>query len=75
MRLVDRVSTDFLRDRVLSVVVKIEDVIIQGPLQWYGHVMCGGINSQVCEVMKVEMPGKRKKNQQRKSWECVKDLE
>ena len=33
MRLVDRVSTDFLCDRVLNVVVKIEDVIIQGPLQ------------------------------------------
>ena len=75
MRLVDRVSTDVLCDRVLSVVVKIEDVIIQSPLQWYGHIMCGEINSHVCEVMKVEMPGKRKNNQQRKSWECIKDLE
>ena len=44
VRLVDRVSTDVLQDRV-GVVVKIEDMIIQSCLQWYGHVMCGDINS------------------------------
>ena len=33
MRLVDRVSTDVLRDRV-DIVVKIEDMVIQGRLRW-----------------------------------------
>ena len=58
VRLVDRVLTDILRDRV-GVVVKIEDMIIQSCLWWYGHVMCGDINSQTCEVMEVEITGKR----------------
>ena len=38
VRLVDRVLTDVLRDR-LDVVVKIEDMIIQNRLRWYGHVI------------------------------------
>ena len=46
MRLVDRVSTDVLRDRV-SVFMKIEDSIIQSCLRWYGHVMHGNTNSQI----------------------------
>ena len=33
MRLVGRVSTDVLRDRV-DIVVKIEDMVIQGRLRW-----------------------------------------
>ena len=66
--LVDRVLTDVLRDRV-DVVVKIEDLIIQNRLRWYGHVMRGDINSQLCEVMEVEITGKRKKGQPRKLWE------
>ena len=44
VKLVDRVSNDVLRDRV-GVVVKIEDMIIQSFLQWYGHIMHGDINS------------------------------
>ena len=40
VKLVDRVSTDVLRDRV-GVVVKID----QSCLQWYGHIMHGDINS------------------------------
>ena len=44
VKLVDRVSTDVLRDRV-GVVVKIGDMIIQSCLQWYGHIMHGDINS------------------------------
>ena len=44
MRLVDRVLTDVLRDRV-SVAVKVEDLIIQSCLGLYGNVMCGDINS------------------------------
>ena len=72
VRLVDRVSTDVLRDRV-GVVVKTEDMIIQSRLRRYGHVMRGDINSQISEVMEVEITWKRKKGQPRKSWEeCVK---
>ena len=48
--LVDRVSTDVLRDRV-GVVVKIEDMIFQSHLHWYGHVTRGEINSQILEVI------------------------
>ena len=57
--------------------MKIEDTIIQSCLWWYGHVMCGGINSQISEVVEVEITGKKKKGQPRKSQEqCVKkDLE
>ena len=76
VRLVDRVSTDVLRDRV-GVVVTIEDFIIQGRLWWYGHVIRLDISSQIREVMEHEIPGKRKKGRPRKSWEeCIKkDLE
>ena len=76
VRLVDRVSTDALRDRV-GVVVTIEDFIIQRRLRWYGHVIRRDISSQIREVMEHEIPGKRKKGQPRKSWEeCIKkDLE
>ena len=68
VRLVDSVSTD-----VLGVVVKIEDMMIQSRLQWYGHAIRRDINSQIHEVMKIEITGKRKKGRPRKSWEeCVK---
>ena len=62
VRLVDRVSTDVLLDR-MGVAVKIEDMVIQSRLQWYGH---GDINSQIREVMEVEITRKRKKGQPRK---------
>ena len=58
VRLVDRVSTDVLLDRVV-VVVKIGD-ISRSHLRWYGHVLCGDITSQIREVMEVEITGKRK---------------
>ena len=57
MRLVDRVFTNFLCDRV-RVALKIEDMIIQSCLWCYGHVMHGCINSQLHEVMEVEITGK-----------------
>ena len=60
VRLVDRVSADILRDRV-SVVVKIGDMIIQSCLRWHGHVIRREINSQIREVMELEINGKRKK--------------
>ena len=60
VRLVDRVSTEVLCDRV-GVVVKIEDMISQKCLRWCDHVMREDINSQIREVMKVEVNGKRKK--------------
>ena len=72
VRLVDRVSTEVLRDGV-GVVVKIEDMIIQSCLRWYGHVMRGDISSQIREVIEVGITGKRKKGRSRKSWEeCAK---
>ena len=71
-RLIDRTSTDVLRDRV-GLVVKTEDLIIQSRLRWYGHAMRGDINSQIREVMEVEITGERKRGLPRKSWEeCVK---
>ena len=74
--LVDRVSTDVLRDKV-GVVVTIKDSIIQRCLRWSGHVIRRDISSQIREVMEHEIPGKRKKDRPRKSWEeCIrKDLE
>ena len=66
VRVVDRVSTDVLHDRV-AVVMNIGGMIIQSHLRWYGHVMRGDINSQTQEVMEVEITGKRKKGQLRKS--------
>ena len=76
VRLVDRVSTDLLRDRV-GVVVKIEDFIIQRRLRWYGDVIRRDTSSQIREVMEHEITWKRKKGRPRKSWEeCIKkDLE
>ena len=60
VRLVDTVLTDVLCDKV-GVVVKIEEIIIQSRLQWYVHVMRGNINSQIHEVMEVQITGKRRK--------------
>ena len=76
VRLLDRVLTAVPSDRV-GALVKIEDMIIQSHLQWYGHVMRGEINSQIGEVMEAEITGKRKKGGARQSWEaCIKrDLE
>ena len=54
VRLVDKMSTDIPRDRV-GVVEKIEDMIIQSRLRWYGHIMRGDINSQIREVIEVEI--------------------
>ena len=56
VRLVDRVSTDVFSDTV-GFVVKIGDMIIQGCLQGYGHIMRGDINSQIREVMEIEITG------------------
>ena len=61
-RLVDSVPTDFLCNRV-DIVVKIEDMIVQNHLRWYGHVMRGDINSQICEITEVEITGKMKVHQ------------
>ena len=53
VRLVDRVLTDVLRDRV-GIVVKIEDMIIQSRLRWYGHVVRRDINFQFREVISLK---------------------
>ena len=57
--------------------MKIEDMIVQSRLWWYGHVMRGDITSQIGEVMEVKITGKKKNGRPRKSWEeCIKkDLE
>ena len=44
VRLVNRASTDVLWDRV-ALAVKVEDVIIQSRLRWYGQVIRRDINS------------------------------
>ena len=76
MKVVDRLSTDVLCYRVVFV-MNIDDKIIQSRLRCFGHVICIDIDSQIREVMEVEITGKRKKGRPRKSWEeCVKkDLE
>ena len=74
VRLVEKLLIDVLCDRV-GVVMKTEDTIIQSRLRWYGHVMHGDINSQIREVIEVEITWKRKKGQPRKSWEeCTKKV-
>ena len=65
VRLVDRESTDVLHDKV-GVVTKIKDMIMQSHLLPYGNVIHWDINSQICEVMNLEITGKRKKGQPRK---------
>ena len=60
VRLVDRVSTDVLWNRV-GVVVTIEDFIIQRRLRWYGYVIRRDISSQIREVMEHEIPGKERR--------------
>ena len=68
VRLVDRVLTYVLHDGV-GVVAKIGDMIMQSHLWCFGLVMHGDIKSQIWGVMEVEITGKRKKSQQRKSSE------
>ena len=71
MRLVDKMSTDVLRDRV-SVVVKIEDMMTQSRLRWYVHVNRQDINSQILEEIELEITWKRNKSRPRKLWEeCI----
>ena len=53
VRLVNRVSTDVLRDRV-GVVVKIENLIIQSRLRWYDHVMRGDIIPKYVRLWKLK---------------------
>ena len=73
--LADRVLTDVcgcdgVGDRVG--VVKIED-ITRSCLQCHGHIMRGHINSQISEVMEVEITGKKKKSQPWKLWRVHKE--
>ena len=74
VRLVNRVFTDVLQDRV-GVVIK--DMIIQTRLWWYGRVIPQDINLQILEVMELEIIGKRKKGRPRKLLQqyIKKDLE
>ena len=68
----NRVLTDAFCDR-MGVVVKMEVMIIQSHLPWYGHVMRANINPQICGDTEVEITEKKKKGRPRKSWEeCIK---
>ena len=60
LRLVSRVLTDVLRDR-MSVIVKIEDVIMQSHLQWYGHVIRRDFKSQIVSSWILKKLGKGKR--------------
>ena len=60
VRLVDRVLTDVLRDKV-GVAMTIKDSIIQRRLRWYGQVIRRDISSQICEVKEPEIPGKERR--------------
>ena len=60
LRLVNRVLTDVLRDR-MSVIVKIEDMIIQSHLQWYGHVIRRDFKSQIVSSWILKKLGKGKR--------------
>ena len=72
VRMVNRVSTHVLWDRV-ALAVKVEDVIIQSRLRWYGQVIRRDVNSQRRGFMELEINGKKKKGRSRKLWEvCVK---
>lgn len=42
--LIDRVSSSVLREKV-GVDVKMEDILVHGRLQWYGHVIRQDTNS------------------------------
>ena len=76
VKLVDWVSTDVLRDRA-GVVVKIRDMIIKSRMWWHDYVICRDINSQIREVMELEINEKSKKGRSKKLWEerVKKDLE
>ena len=58
VRLVDRVLTNVLWDRV-DVVSKINDMIIQSYLWWCDHVIHRDISSQICGAAEVEITGKK----------------
>ena len=66
VRLVVRVSTNVLRDRVG---VSVKDMIIESRLRWYDHVMHGDTNSQIRKVIEVEITGKWKIGQPKILWE------
>ena len=68
VRLVDRVLTDVLCDSVIVCDSEIEDI---SRLWWYGHAMCGDINSQICEVMELEITGKRERVNQENDGKSV----
>ena len=54
VRPIHKVLIDFLCDRV-GVVVKINEMIMQSHLQWYGHAICQVINYQIREVLEIEI--------------------
>ena len=69
VKLVDRVSSDILKER-LGVVVKKEDILAHSCLC---HTISRDTDLQILEVVEVEIEGLREKGCLRKSWEeCMK---
>ena len=64
--LIDRVSSSVLREKV-GVDVKMEDILVHGRLQWYGHVIRQDTNSQVREIMELEVDAKKPKRSSKES--------
>ena len=58
-------------------VTKIEDMIMQSRLQWYGDVIRRDINSKIRKVIELEITAKKKRGRPKKLCEkCIKkDLE
>ena len=64
--LIDRVSSSVLREKV-GVDVKMEDTLVHGRLQWYGHVIRRDTNSQIREIMELEVDAKKPKMSSKES--------
>lgn len=53
----------------------IEDILVDSCLPWYDHIIRSDTDSQIREVVKLEIEGKRKKGRPRKWWnELIKKL-
>lgn len=68
VRLVDRISSAFFRERVV-VFVQVKDIGEHSNLRWYGYIIYPDTDSQILEVMELEIGKKRKEGPPEKSWE------
>ena len=68
VRLVDRISSAVTRERV-DVFVQVKDIGEHRSLRWYGYLIYPDTDSQILEVMELEIGEKRKEGPPEKSWE------